>query len=131
MTELLAVDGDPAAIGEGDARKASDQGGFAGAVGAHQPVNFAPRDIEIGVAEGEFAGEGFGQPANLHPAFGGSRVCGSPVGGCVGLVAVREHYLVGWSFMNWSTLSELTTTPGMVMTLGVQASPAAMESRMA
>ncbi len=130
MTKLLPVDADPAAIGKGDARKASDQGGLARAVGADQAVNFTARNVEIGFGQGELAREGFGQAADFHPACGGSRVCGSPVGGYFGRVA-REHYLLGWSFMNWSTFSLLTTVPGIEMTLGVQESPAACASRMA
>src|ERR1044071_210611 len=105
LSEFLALDGDAAAIGDGDACKASDQGGLAGPVGTDQAVNLAPRNVEIRFGQGEFASERLGQTANFHPAFGGSNVRRSPVGGCFGLVAAREHYWLGWSFMNWSTLS--------------------------
>ncbi len=65
------------------------------------------------------------QTADLRAPFGGPAGSRSPVGGGVESVSDREHYLVGWSFMNWSTLSALTTTPGMLIIFGVHEAPAA------
>jgi hypothetical protein len=58
--DRIAIEADIGAVGGGDAGQDFDEGGFAGAVFAHQSVNFTRRDVEVHTPKGRDAAIGLG-----------------------------------------------------------------------
>ena len=107
-------------IRDGHASKATDERRLAGSVRADEAVNLAGRDINVDVRERRLAGELLAEPSDLYPGAGSSSQPRSPQPQLPIQPAQRPF---GWSARNLSTLSLVTTTPGISIVFGLPGFP--------